>query len=134
MSNSAPNHDRPVRSEETPHRTAPANGPREGVSAERDLLDRVIAETRLAESDQVSLEFEALKVIARRYPAAPFALDPVAIELVESMLRCHFRDWPLPPLLTRQMAQHVAESLLDEPTYREQVAQLWQRVMELSQV
>jgi len=114
----------PAQSREQP--TAEENG-------YRALLDLVLQQTLLAqgtEVDEKSDTLDALVEVARRRSGEPFALDPVAIELVQTALRNPFRGLVKSDQQWQTMTRQVAQTLYDDPTSHDRLSSLWRRLGE----
>lgn len=97
-------------------------------SIQRSLLEDVLRETSAAarETDtREDLDLEALRQIGRRRRGEPFSEDPVARELVESVLLTQFRDHWNTPGLWRPIAQRIARTLCGDLVARSRLERLW---------
>ncbi len=94
-------------------------------------LDSIIAatgaddSTRSAQSSGILLP--ALMVVAQRYRGQSFALDPIAVAMVRSVLGAGMTDESWTPAWDRA-ASAVAQSLCDDPTAAQRLAALWERL------
>lgn len=71
---------------------------------------------------------EAIQEVARRHRNAPFALDPVLVELVQTILRIQFGDHPEWAAAWQGASGPVAQTLYEDPVSRERLELLWNRL------
>src|SRR5687768_11543543 len=86
------------------------------------LLEQALDVPR--ESDAANqIDVDALRAVVRRHRSAPFALDPMAVEMVEILLRSYFGagDWSGPSL-------QIARTLFEDPVGRERMERLWNQL------
>jgi hypothetical protein len=94
----------------------------------REVLDRVLREAlvTIAPSEWLRGQgLEAVSAVARRHRGEPFALDPIAVELVEALLGLllgRARDGASP---WQRMSVAVAETLCDDPVANGRLESLW---------
>jgi hypothetical protein len=98
----------------------------------QDVLDQVLREALVSLEPSQWLRGEGLDAVsgvARRHRGKPFALDPIAVELVEALLGLLLgrsaegsRPW-------RRMAAAVAETLCDDPVASERLGALWRQLV-----
>ena len=74
-------------------------------------------------------ELESLLQVARRHRGIPFALEPVAIDLIDALLTVRFTKDGFKP----DMAREIATSLFDAPVSNERLESLWQRLKEATE-
>jgi hypothetical protein len=96
-----------------------------------NLLDQVLRQTALASASEGPADpatLAALAEVARRYAGEPFALEPVAVELVHAsltsqlpMLATPGRDW-------KAVSARIAQALFDDPVAHDRLADLWKRL------
>jgi hypothetical protein len=99
----------------------------------RALLDLVLHQTLLAEGGQIedkSETLDALVEVARRRSGEPFALDPVAIELVQTALKNPFRRLITNNEEWQAMTRQVAQTLCDDPASYDRLSSMWRRLGE----
>ncbi len=97
-------------------------------TAQRSLLQDVLRETSAAADStdmRDDVDFEALRQIGRRRQGEPFSEDPVARELVESVLLTQFRDHWNTPGLWRPIAEQIARTLCADIVARGRLERLW---------
>jgi hypothetical protein len=106
----------------------------EPVSAEHaDLMERVLQETLsataqgqpLAESDMA-----ALLEVARRHRGAALTLEPVAVDLVQALLRVRFATVAAADGLRLAAARRIAATLLEDPPSHDRLLVFWGRLSE----
>ncbi len=93
-----------------------------------DLLGRVLAETsEICGVDEPLDEADAaaLREVARRFHGQPLVLDPIGVELVQTLLRSHFPAQPHDSQLWQAIAAKIALTLMDDPTSRKRLEALW---------
>ena len=107
------------------HESADDNAP--------EFLKEVLGQTvaGFGSSRELSPEvYQALLDVARRFPGEPLSLDPIAIELVAASLSVQFPAFARRETLSRRMYAWVAGSILDDPSARHRLAELWARLGE----
>jgi hypothetical protein len=101
----------------------------------RDLLERIVQET-LANEAQVEpldpAEWVALRSVGRRYAGQPLALEPMAVECIDALLRIRFQRLQQPDEFWRHVARRIAEALWDAPDSRARLEALWTHLCEAS--
>jgi hypothetical protein len=70
-------------------------------------------------------DVEALEAVARKLAGRPFALEPVAVELVFAMIEVQFHKAGIPADTLRTMAEQIATTLYDDPVSRQRLEALW---------
>ncbi len=101
-------------------------------AADRDLLESVLqwTEATLAADDlPEAADMDALREVARRYRGEPLSPGPVAVELVQAMLRTRFRahvDWQP---VWQNASTLIAETLLEDPGSRRRLEVLWEHLV-----
>jgi hypothetical protein len=99
----------------------------------RELLDEVLKQTLVSRDDQTRerLEsFDELLEIARRRRGEAFALDPIGIELVQTVLRTPFRALLASEDQWHEMTEQVARTLCEDPVAYDRLNTLWRRLGE----
>jgi len=74
--------------------------------------------------------WEPFLAVARRYPGAPCALDPIAVELVHAALQERFSAQPRAAALWRDLAETIAQTLWEDPAARGRLELLWAHLAE----
>jgi len=92
------------------------------------LLDEVLQNT-LSLSSVAPLELADLIDVGRRYFGQPLAWQPIAVELVQVVLKHRL------PAVTasseqREMAEQIAESLMEDPHCESRLRSFWEQIME----
>ncbi len=101
---------------------------------EQDVLEDVLRETLAARAGDPdhSAQLTALTEVARKHPGADLDLEPVAVELVEALLRIRFGQVTRTPEVWREASRHIAGVLYETPESQARLRQLWQEVSELA--
>lgn len=111
---------------------APREEAGEKSASDGRLLERVLLETAtsLDASELGDEEWRALLGVARQHAGQPFSRDPVAFEMVETLLRPRFgkqagaiQDW-------RPMIERIATTLVEDRPSFERLEGLWGRLCE----
>lgn len=96
---------------------------------QESLLDEVLQHTLPNESEPLSpAELSALIEVARQYHGSEFAIEPMGVALVESLLKLR-----LPKGITHlnaEMAHDVADALFNAPEARDRLSRLWDQLCE----
>ncbi len=99
----------------------------------RALLDLVIQQTLLAEQSETQERLESLDELldlAKRRRGEAFSPDPVAVELVQTVLGTPFRALVASEDQWLAMTRQVAQTLCDDPTCYDRLNSLWRRLNE----
>ena len=97
------------------------------------LLEKVLRETEellCTDWPPDSREKAALREVARRHRGRPLSLDPVAVDLVQAVVGTRFAARPNSAGFWREMAMHVAQTILDDPLAHDRLDALWSRMGE----
>jgi hypothetical protein len=127
---------RPSDRESRPDRDAGGAGRVDAGNAganDPSLLDVVMQQTLFAESAQEQERLESLEEllqVARRRRGEPFALDPVCIELVQTVLGAPIRALVISEEQWHVMTRQVAQTLCDDPASYDRLSTLWRRLSE----
>jgi hypothetical protein len=117
-------------------RGSPADRDERRPAAELDpaLLERVLEETLsdAAASHLDPAEMRALADVARRYPGASLVADPIAAELVKSILKVRFRGSDASDTFWQEVSRQIANTLCEAPDTRERLDCLWSQLSELA--
>jgi hypothetical protein len=100
---------------------------------DREVMEKVLQETlSAAGSDEPvgSAEMQALVEVARRHAGQSISLDPIAIELVESILLCRFGPQLRRSQDAKELPRTVAETLWENPDSHDRLLRLWNRLAE----
>jgi hypothetical protein len=103
-------------------------------SYDRSLLENVLRQT-LAESE-VDFPFEdeereALLGVVQLYSGQPFSLEPIAVGLVQAVLRVHFRRLTDSPDFWRPVSVQIAQTLVEDPVAGPRLQRLWDRLIQM---
>ena len=123
MSSSASN----SQPEQTPqHEAESQQAPAEHV--DWGLLDKVLNETQDDGGQLDPAIQQALEAVARRHRGRPLIVDPVAVELVEAVLKTQLDDPALLAAPLRAMALRIAGTLCEDPLMNERLQAFWDRL------
>lgn len=103
------------------------------VPEDSSLLDQVVRETISAADTDEPLDpeqMDALLSVARRHRGQPFALAPVATDLVRSIVDTRFHSAIADQNARQQMAQQIAETLVNTEATCERLRRMWTRLCE----
>ncbi len=95
------------------------------------LMEEVLRQTlQSAEPNSAEDEAEAavLRGVAVRCQGRPFELEPVAVGLVEAMLRARFSETLYRGSTWHSMSQQIAQRLYEDPLSRGRLETLWTRL------
>ena len=98
------------------------------ADVDRSLLERVVRETVAGDeqADAISpAEMDALRGVAKRHAGAPFALDPVAVDLVECVISSRLAEQELSDQRRRSMSVEIATSLMETPVVEARLRRFW---------
>jgi hypothetical protein len=116
-----------------------AQGPQASDAKEvgyQELLDRVLQQTLLtdkSESPQRLESLDELLALARRRRGEAFQLDPIGLELVQTVLGTAFQALVDSDDQWRAMTRQVAETLCEDPESYDRLSSLWRRLHERCQ-
>ena len=102
-----------------------------GERGDASLLESVLRQTdAMADSEEAlsRIDMEAVEEVARRLEGHPFALDPVVVELVGSILLAQYGSQWNSPGLWRVVSERIARSIFEDPLSRERMERLWDRL------
>lgn len=103
--------------------------------ADPSILERVLEET-LSESEAGTAvapeELEALVQVARRHRGSSLVLEPVAVELVEAVLRARFSQLRISPAAWKRLSREIAGTLYDDPHLQQRLGRFWGQLSELA--
>jgi hypothetical protein len=120
-----------------------SHGPDEGsqTPAERpgalpddpQLLEQVIRQTLMLDQSTAAenhVQVQALREVASRHGGAEFALDPIAVEMVQAIFSAQFSGSSAASDRWQTVSRRVAETLYEDPVSRDRLAALWARLAE----
>ena len=105
------------------------------LNSDQVAFEKVIRETLHQKSQDLldSDGVKALALVAQRYPQPELTLDPIAVELVDSILRIRIsrsvrsaNDW-------RTISNEIATLLYEAPDSKRRLERLWNSLLEASQ-
>ena len=101
------------------------------TDADRVAFAEVLSETLNRESISAmgADGMAALAQVARRYQGSKLILDPIAFELVDSVLRIRIDRQNRLKSRRREMSWEIAVSLYESPASRERLVNLWDALM-----
>ena len=97
------------------------------------ILDRVIEKTVSSDGLTESLpaeELAELLEVARRHRSRPLELEPVVVDLVNTIVRQRFKLPGMDPQRSDAMARELAESLFRSPHSRQRLDSFWSKLLE----
>lgn len=98
-------------------------------SPNESLLDEVLANTIPTESEPLSpAELAALQSVAREHLNEPLELDPVGIELIDSLLELRMPAGV--ESLKPEMAESIATVMFESPEFKARLTDLWDQLCE----
>ena len=113
-------------------RPTPESGPSQSEQTrDPDLLERVLRETSgIFGADEAvdEADSEALAEVARRHGGEPLTFEPIAVELVQAVLRSHFPAQSHSSQLWHALTAQIALTLFDDPVSRDRLEALWVRL------
>lgn len=99
----------------------------------RELLDEVLQQTLVSRDEETRQRLESLDElleVARRRRGEAFALDPIGIELVQTVLRTPFRALMAGDDQWQEMTAQIARTLCEDPVAYDRLNNLWRRLGE----
>jgi hypothetical protein len=99
---------------------------------DQSALEKVLSETltdKTAEPLQEQ-ELEGLLRVARKHVGQPISLEPITVELVESILRTRFTRITAPDDYWQHMSLAIATSLFQAPVSKKRLTGLWNSLLE----
>lgn len=104
-----------------------------GPAPDLPLLEQVLQETLAGGTSTDPLrrqQWQALVEVARRHRGEALVLEPVAVDLVEALLRSRFDQLQLPADSWQHMSRVIATTLLDDPHAQARLATFWGQLSE----
>jgi hypothetical protein len=90
------------------------------------MMEQVLLRTLTDSATSLDpVERDALLTVVRRHQNEAFEIDPVAVDLVEALLRCEFKNPITSPEGWRRMCYDVAKTLFDDPVARQRMQAIW---------
>jgi hypothetical protein len=115
-----------------------AAGPEQPKPAEpgdSPLFEQVLRETLAASGLGGALsaeELDGLVAVARRHAGQPLVLDPIAVDMVESLVLKRFGHLHRDADYWRNVAREIATALFEVPQSQARITRLWQQLAELA--
>jgi hypothetical protein len=97
------------------------------------LLDLVLQQTLLAEQSETQQRLESLEELldlARRRGGESFQFEPIAVELVQTVLGTPFHAIVSSEEQWMALTRQVAQTLCDDPVAYDRLSSLWRRLNE----
>ncbi len=101
---------------------------------DRAALEKVLSET-LSDKPAEPLhdrELQALLSVAKRHRNAAISLEPIVVELVESILRSRLMRVEAPAEYWREMSLAIATTLFETPAVKTRLTGLWSSLLEVA--
>jgi hypothetical protein len=99
----------------------------------RELLDEVLQQTLVSRDEKTRERLESIEElleVARRRRGEAFTLDPIGIELVQTVLRTPFRALMAGDDQWQEMTAQIARTLCEDPVAYDRLNTLWRRLGE----
>jgi hypothetical protein len=100
--------------------------------SDRAAFEKVLNETLNHQSSQATIDeagMAALTLVAQRYPGSKLTLDPIAVELVDSILGIRIDRQGRPASFWHEMSMEIAVSLYESPASKERLVILWDSLL-----
>lgn len=100
---------------------------------ESSLLDAIVQQTAAAFDDQSlaqTRDLPRLRDIAQRHAGDVLTLDPILIELIETLLESHLPLLARSATLRSKVARSVSQTLFDNPVCRGRLELLWSQLLD----
>jgi hypothetical protein len=101
------------------------------ASIDASVMEKVLEETlRAVDSDPPldASEINSLAQIGRRYGGQPLSVEPMVVELVESILQQRFGQQIRSSAQWSDMPREIAQTLWDSPEAHQRLERLWGRL------
>jgi hypothetical protein len=96
------------------------------AAPDRAMMEEVLKRTLSESASSLdATERDALLTVVRRHRGEAFDVDPVAVDLVEVLLRCEFKNPVCSTELWRRMCYEIAKTLFDDPVARQRMQGIW---------
>jgi len=105
-------------------------------ASDGELLEQVLQQTlSMLDGDEeiTPKQMESLIDVARRHRGSTLALEPVAVDLIRSVLDFRFDHIPISAERWQIMSRRIAETLLEDPQTHERIEALWARLTKAAQ-
>lgn len=103
--------------------------------SDRTALEKVLKET-LHQHPAKSINeqgLQSLRAVAQRYPGSDLTLEPIVVELVESILQGWLSKLANAPGFSHQMSRDIAFALYEAPVSQKRLGYLWRFLLETTQ-
>ena len=98
------------------------------------LLEEVLKRTLLnstSASKSTAGEIALLRQVAERHRQRPFDLEPMVLDLVETVLQEHYQTLFASPEKWQAMVREIARTLYEDPQSRGRLESLWKQLLEV---
>ena len=107
-------------------RSHEAQQPTPSTAPDRAMMEEVLKRTLSESANSLDpAEREALRTVVLRHRDEAFEIDPVAVDLVEVLLKLEFKNSISSPEVWRRMCYEVAKTLFDDPVARQRMQSIW---------
>jgi hypothetical protein len=104
----------------------PAQQPTPESAPDRAMMEEVLKRTLSESANSIDpAERDALLTVVRRHRGEAFEIDPVAVDLVEALLRFEFKNPISSAEVWRRMCYEIAKTLFDDPVARQRMQGIW---------
>ncbi len=97
-------------------------------AATRELLEQVLRQTIAASETTEGLEENertALRSVVDRHGGTPLSLEPIAVELIEAMLRLRMAALSKSDKFWKELSLWIAQTMMDDPDSKSRLESLW---------
>ena len=109
----------------------PGEDHRESPSVNAEALRNIVNDTlRNQDQDWPAADLETLRDVARKHRGRPFELRPVAVDLVDSILRLRIGQGDASQLPPREMVEQIATTLAESPGTFDRLEEFWELLCE----
>src|SRR5262245_53786459 len=96
------------------------------TAPDRAMLEEVLKRTLSESVNSLDpIERDALLTIVRRHRGEEFEIDPVAVDLVDVLLKLEFKNPIGSADVWRRMCYEIARTLFDDPVARQRMHSIW---------
>ena len=93
------------------------------------VIEKTVSQDGFSESLQAD-ELVALFEVARRHGKRPLELEPVVVDLVETIVKLRFKRPGMNSEASRDMVVELANSLFQTPASRQRLDRFWAKLIE----
>lgn len=122
------------RASDSPQRRTTGADSHPRSTADPALLEAVLQQTLAmsgAADDATARDLGALRLVVERHRGRPFALEPVAVDLIDALLHDKLDEGKLTPAARRTMVEQIAQSIYEDPVTHGRFQALWTRLSEI---